>query len=280
MSDKKAPIPATQRRWITLAARIGLVAIGIVYSLIGILTLSAAFDLGRSGTKGNVSQVLDWLQAQPLGQVLLGLITVGMLCYSLWRVIQAIYDTDNKGNSIQGLAIRASFLSYGLVYGSFTFYAAQLLLGTSKGVENTRQTVAYELLTRPFGQWMLGIVALFTLGTGIYQIYLSLSGDYRRIVQESPLDTPVQEMLIKTGKIGYIARGLVWLVLGYFLIEAAIQVDASEAGDSDAALDFMEREYGSLPLALVSLGLVCYGVFMFVRARFQPIINSNRKSGT
>lgn len=264
-------------KWIPIAARVGLTAIGIVYLLIGSLTFAAAFELGGLSTKGNVSQVLRWIQGQPLGQVLLGCITVGLLCYTLWRFIEAIKDTDNQGNGLRGLSIRVSYLSYGTVYAALTYYAANLLLGsrssgTSQIDGNTRQTIAQLLLEQPFGQWAVGAFAVGTISVGIYQIYLSLSGNYRQVIEESALDSNSKEILIRSGLVGYIARGIVWLIIGYFLLRAALQADPSEAGDSDAALDFLEYQYGSVILGLIALGLICYGIFMFVRARYQPII--------
>jgi hypothetical protein len=264
-------------KWVPLAARVGLTAIGIVYFLIGSLTFAAAFELGGLSTKGNVSQVLQWIQQQPMGQILLGLITLGLLCYSLWRFIEAIQDTDNKGNGLQGLSIRVSYLSYGVVYAALTYYAANLLLG-SKGTGtdeidgNTRQTIVQKLLEQPFGQWGVIAFAIGTFSVGVYQIYLSLSGSYRQVIEESALDSNAKEIVIKSGLVGYIARGIVWMILGYFLFRAALKADPSEAGDSDAVMDFMEYQYGSLFLGLIALGLISYGIFMFVRARYQPIL--------
>ncbi len=268
----KLPSLSLQEKWIILAARLGLTAIGVVYSLVGILTFAAAFGIGGS-SKGNVSQILEWIQDQPLGQFLLGLTALGLLCYTVWRFVEAIKDTENKGTSLRGLSIRVSYLSYGVVYAVLTWYAARLLVGKSSEVQNTRQTVAQMLLEQPLGQWMVGAIALGTAGTGLFQIYLALSNEYKQIFEKSVTDTRIKKLLIKSGKIGYVARGIVWLIIAYFMLEVAIQSDSSEAGDSNAALYFMKREYGPITLAIVSLGLLCYGIFMFVRARYQPIIN-------
>ena len=120
---------------------------------------------------------------------------------------------------------------------------------------------------------MVGAIALGTAGTGLFQIYLALSNQYKQIIEVSVMDSKAKKLLIKSGKIGYVARGIVWLIIAYFLLLAALQSDSSEAGDSNAALNFMEREFGSFTLATIALGLLCYGIFMFVRARYQPIIN-------
>ena len=270
-----APL-SSREKWIELTGQIGLVAIGSVYFLVGTLTFASSIDFSGQGNKGKVSQVLQWVQEQVFGQVLLAFITLGLLCYTVWRLIEAILDTDNKGNSLRGLSLRASYLSYAAVYGALTYYAARLLFtnGANKGggSETSRETVAQKLLELPYGRWLVGAFALGTAGIGVFQIYLSLSGTYREIIEERKIDTRAKEILIRSGQIGYVARAVVWLIVGYFLLQAALQADSSEAGDSDSALNFLEYQYGTLTLATVSLGLVCYGIFQFARAKYQPII--------
>lgn len=263
----------SQDKWIENAARAGLTAKGVVYSLVGIFTFATAFELGSNSGQNGKMQVLKWIQDQPFGQILLGLTALGLLCYTVWRLIQAIKDTENKGDDAKGLGKRIAYLSSGLVYGALTFYAAKVLFGNGggSGGGDSRQTLAQKLLEQPFGQWLVGIVAVATAAIGVYQIYYSLSNKYRKKIQESKLDSRIKETLIRTGKMGYIARGIVWLIIGYLFLQAAIQSDSSEAGGSESAFSFLEQEYGSWILGVVALGLLCYGIYMFVRARYQPI---------
>lgn len=273
-----AEILLTRReRWIERTGQIGLAAIGTVYVLVGTLTFTSAVDFSGEGNKGKISQILQWVQDQIFGQILLAIITLGLLCYTVWRLIEAVLDTDNKGNGMHGLALRASYLSYGAVYGALTYYAARLLLSQSGGSappseKDTRETVAQSLLELPYGQWLVGVFALGTAGVGVFQLYLALSGTYRSIIEEEKIDTRAKEILIRSGQIGYVARAVVWLIIGYFLLLAAIRSDSRAAGSSQTALNYLEYEYGTLTLATVSLGLVCYGIFQFARAKYQPLI--------
>ncbi|GHB85020.1 DUF1206 domain-containing protein [Persicitalea jodogahamensis] len=266
---------SSRNKWIERTGQIGLVAIGSVYFLVGTLTFASSIDFSGEGNKGKVSQILQWVQEQAFGQFLLAVITLGLLCYTVWRFIEAILDTDNKGNSLHGLALRASYLSYGVVYGALTYYAARLLLSHSGGSppseKDTRETVAQNLLELPYGQWMVGAFALGTAGVGVFQLYLALSGTYRSIIEEKKIDTRAKEILIRSGQIGYVARAIVWLIIGYFLLFSAIRSHSQEA-NSQTALNYLEYEYGTLTLAIVSLGLVCYGIFQFARAKYQPIV--------
>lgn len=260
-------------RWIEIAARAGLTAKGFVYSLIGVLTFMAAFEIGSGDDKGGKSQAMQWIEEQPFGQVLLGLTALGLLCYSIWRFVEAFLDTEDKGSDLKGLAVRGRYVFSGLMYGASTFYAAKLLFGSGsdEGGGDTRETVAQKLLEQPFGQWLVGIVAAGVMAVGVYQIYYSLSDKHRKKIQKTKLDSKVQETLLASGKVGYIARGIVWLLIGYLFLRAALQADPSEAGGSNSAFSFLEQAWGSWVLGVVALGLLCYGIFTFLRARYQPV---------
>ncbi|WP_373512355.1 DUF1206 domain-containing protein [Persicitalea sp.] len=270
--SSSTPNAPSRDQWIEIAARTGLTAKGIVYSLVGILTFMAAFEMGTGDDKGGKSQALEWIEEQPFGQVLLGLIAIGLLCYSVWRLVEAFLDTEDKGSDAKGLVVRSRYVFSGLMYAASTFYAAKLLFGSgSDDGSDTRETVAQKLLQQPYGQWLVGAVALGVMAVGVYQAYYSLSGKHRKKIQKTKLDNKVKETLLASGKVGYIARGIVWLLIGYLFLRAALQSDSSEAGGSDSAFSFLEQAWGSWVLAIVALGLVCYGIFSFVRARYQPV---------
>ena len=134
-------------------------------------------------------------------------------------------DTDEQGNGIRGLALRASYLSYGVIYAALTYSAAKLLFtrGSSQGDDSTsRETLTQQLLELPYGRWLVGAFALGTAGVGVFQIYLALSGTYRAIIEESKIDTRAKEILVRSGIVGYIARAVVWLIIGYFLLQACL----------------------------------------------------------
>jgi plastocyanin domain-containing protein len=73
-----------------------------------------------------------------------------------------------------------------------------------------------------------------------------------------------------SGKIGYVARGIVWLVIAFLMLKAAWHANATQAGGSVEAFQFIEQSrYGSYLLGIVGLGLIAYGFFNFVRARYE-----------
>lgn len=270
-----SPVSVSPKKWVERFARIGLSAKGVVYCISGILAFMAAFEIGNATEKdAGRKELFKVVADQPLGTIGIAIVALGLTFFCLWRFIEAIKDTEGKGSDMKGLAKRSVYLLSGLVYSGVVVYAVKFLMdikdnGKGGGDE---KAAAKEILEKPLGEWLLVAVALVIASVGIYQIYFAVSGKYKKHVQRSKLNRNTEEVLLRTGKAGYIARGIVWLIIGWLFFKAAIHKNANEAGGTDTALQWLKTSsYGSLLLAAVATGLICYGFFMFVRARYQPI---------
>jgi hypothetical protein len=263
-------IASSLRSNTTPIARAGLVAKGLVYCLLGLLAFMAAFNInGQSVNNTDKQGVFGFVYQQTGGQILLGLIAAGLLCYCLWRGIQAFSDTEKKGTDTKGLAIRARYLFSGLVYGSLAIAAANIARKRPSGSGDSQQGLATELMTRPLGEWLVGIAAAILAANGVYQIWFGLSEKYRKHAQRVGHSSHT-DLLLMAGKIGYLARGLVWLLIAWLFFKAALHNNSAEAGDTSRAFSFLEHTaYGKYLLAAIAIGLICYGTFNFVRARYE-----------
>lgn len=278
MQDIASYMPSPPPEWVKRFAKFGLTAKGIVYCLVGLLAFMAAFNLnGNSSDDASRSGVFTFILNQPLGQVLLALVAIGLLCYCLWRLIQALRDTEHKGSNVKGVGKRIGYAFSGVLYGSFAVLAAKMVLGngvSGGGNGDSRQMLADKLLEQPFGQWLAGAVALGIIGYGLYQFYRGFSDKYRKEVKNAGLAGNTENLMLKAGKIGYMARGVVLVIIGYLFMKASVNANPQEAGGNVSAFKFLEdSSYGSYLLGAVALGLICYGIFMFLRAKYQVVSN-------
>ncbi len=258
-------------KWYETAARFGLSAKGVVYCLSGLIAVMAALHFGGNSVKdAGKGGVFGFIEDQPFGKWLLLVVAIGLVCYTIWRWIQAFKDTEHKGSDKKGFSKRFTYFFSGLVYASLAVYAMKIVLGNSSNSGGDKQQDwAAKLLDQPFGQWLVGIVAVIMIGTGLYQLYRAFSGKYKKYVKEA-LHHDTAGWVSKVGVAGYTARGIVWLILGWMFIKAAFHANAKEAGGSDEALGWLQQSsYGTILLAAVAIGLICYGVFMFLRAKYQ-----------
>jgi hypothetical protein len=250
-------------------AQAGLAAKGSVYVLLGLLAFMAAFELGGKGNNdATQTGALQFLKELPAGFALLLAIAIGILCYSVWRGIQTFRSDGGHTKWTKRLRY---FLS-GLTYLAFAVTAFRLVIGQQAGNSNRNQSIAGELLEKPFGQLLVGLGGLILAAVGAWQIYYGLSEKYRKHVQNLSLQSSHSSLLLRSGKVGYISRGVVWLVIAFLFLRAAYYAAGSQAGDTADAFRFVESSpFGSPLLGLLGLGLIAYGVFNFIRARYERL---------
>ena len=261
--------------WMETYARIGIAAKGVVYVLVGILAAMTVFtsEGGNNGKQGAFQTIIE----QPFGKILLGAVVLGLLGYVAWRMIQAFKDPDGYGSDAKGIAKRTGFFISGLIYLFFAFSGARMLFsglgGGSGSGSGGRQLLVAKVLEQPFGQWLVGIAAALIIGKGVFQLYKAFTGMFKRKIKQTEMSRKERKTYMRTGRVGYIARGVVLGIIGYFLAQAALQADPSEATGTSGALNFLSMAGGPYLMAAVALGLAAYGIFMFVLARYRYMPN-------
>jgi hypothetical protein len=269
--------------WIERLARAGYVAYGVVYVLVGVLAIQAAFGGGGKTTsqEGALRQVL----LAPLGSVLLGLVAVGLLAYAAWRLFQGILDPEKEGTDVKGVVKRLDHILNGLFHAALAFSAGQLVLDSGSGGGGSPDDWTARLMAQPLGRWLVVVAGAVIVGAGFYQFYKAYEADFRDELKTGEMSAREKKWTTRSGRLGYAARGVVFGVIGVFLVQAALQTDPDEARGLGGALNTLARQpFGSYILDAVAIGLVAYGVFMFVMARYRRIEtklpNSPRSTST
>ena len=265
---RKPSKPAIALEW---AARAGYASRGFVYLSIGGLAASAAVELARSpaGARGAIAALADW----PLGQVWAALVAVGLIGFSIWRGLQALFDADRQGNKPLALASRAGQAISGLVYGALAWSVLELLdeledFGEADEARSARRTAA-ELMDLPFGHWMLLIVGLFVLGVGVAGVVQAFRTDFGKRLG---CDPKTRRWACSVGRVGYGARGLAFLPLGFTLARAGWEARASQARNLGGALQAIEAQpFGSAVLFAAGLGLAAFGLYAVLEALWRRI---------
>ena len=250
-------------------ARIGCAAIGTVYVLIGGVALIAL--TGHLIEYADQNRIGLLLKGMPGGVVLLWAMALGAAAYVVWRVIEALSDPYEAGGGWAGTAERVGIALSGLAYGLFAYSAARVAL-TSGSVardapEQQQQHVIAGVLHWPAGTWIvMGAGALVVL-SGLLQFWFVLRGSYTKEIRMTPQTKAAERIIRVLGSYGYAARGVILCVLGYFFIRGALDSNAAVVGDTDTAFDFIGGGLiGDSAFAIVAVGTVAYGLFMYANA--------------
>ena len=265
-----------------MLARLGYLAIGLVYLIIGGLAARVAFSSGMSGSvKGaNVDRTtaIDTIYQQPFGKLLLGVVAVGVFGYVLYNMSRGFFDTEYAGSTPGGLVKRAGYVVAGLSYGALAVGAAQLALGTGGGGKSSNATTqdwTRRLLDEPFGVWLVVLVALVVLAFAGEQLVRAYKASFKKHLDLAALSGSLRDVVVWLGRAGYAARGVVFAEIGVFLLIAALNHNNKDAKGLGGALAQLASEpYGHLLLGVVALGLVAYGLFCLAQSRYRRIAQS------
>lgn len=250
-------------------ASIGYAAKGAVYAITGILAFLAAFNMG--GDKAGKIQVLDFLEKQAFGKVLLAIIGLGLICYALWRFIQSTQDPEGIGTDKKALIKRGSFFVGGLVYLVLGIFAIVDIFyePSSSGGSNEKAI----LLSGTTGKYIFIATGLALAAKAIYQFVKVYQGDFLKKLNIKSVSNLSRQRFIKNiGYAGLISRGIVESLISYFFLKAGFASSNSQRtikGTSEAFSFLEENEWGSWLLGVVAAGLVCYGIYMFTTAKYR-----------
>lgn len=260
----------TERPWISRAARAGYTAKGVVYGLVGVLALQAAWFGGHArGTKG----VLVEIASRRFGTLAVIAVVLGLACYSVWRFVQAVLDVDGKGRGPKALVVRAGIGVSSLAYASLAIWGARFLLGTVHAGDDagSKTELTARVLALPFGPAFVATAGGALLAVGLFQGKRALQRRFLRRY-EREMGPRLRVTATVVGAFGVLTRALTFLVMGGFALHAALTYDPEQTKGLRQALTVLARQpYGSWVLGLVAAGFVAYGLHCFLAARYREI---------
>ena len=262
---RRAAREAGNSRFLTVAARAGFAASGLLHLLLGYLAIRVAFHhAGEPDQSGALAQ----LARLPGGTVALWATVAGFAALGSWLTIQALMGigSSSKKRWIRSVISAAKAMAYfGLGATALTF-----ALGGSTDAKTSARKASGTLLTLPGGVFLLLLAAL---ATAVIGGYLFVKGARQKFRQDISLPSGVaQKPVLVLGMFGYVAKGVAILAVGVLLAVAAVKVDPSGASGLDGALrSLAELPFGQVILTVVGTGLIAYGAYSFARARLARL---------
>jgi ABC-type cobalt transport system substrate-binding protein len=257
--------------WKETTGRLGLVGQGVVATIIGLLAIRIA--IGEKDEAATSEGAVVWLADQPLGRFLLVALTVALFALALWRFLCAVMGDPVEGSEPKD---RLKYAVLGVVYLLLAITTLGVTIANWTGSDDTAaseetgdessQQAASTLFEAPAGRWLVGILGVAIIGYAGYNLHKQV---IKRKFAER-LDAGDRSWIVRLGLIGYTAQSLVYAVVGYFFVQAAIAFKSTTAkGPSGALIELADTTWGKVLLWIIAIGLFAFGVFCIAEAKYR-----------
>lgn len=245
---------------VTTGARFGFALDGILHLLIGAVALRLAWGV-RGGTVDE-SGALGLFADSPAGVAVLVVAAVGFGLVALWEVIRGL-----TGKHCADGFTRVGVGGEGLAYGGLAWSAAGFAIGAGRNDTDSYRSLTATLLSMPAGRWLVALLGAAVIGVGVF---LGWMGVASRFTDE--LVRPPGSLEQWVGRVGYVAKGAGFVVMGGLFVAAAWHARSSEATGLDgAARTLLEQPFGPVLLTVFATGFLCFGLTLLVQARHQRV---------
>lgn len=249
-------------------ARAGFVANGVVHILMGVLALAVTTG---AAAESDQSGALRAIASAPLGLALIWLVAVTLGGLGLWNVVDGVVpDARGARGTAQRWGKRIASWGRAALYLALAIAAASAALGARSDTDESVQAGSRDLLAIPGGPIALGVIGAVIGGAGVAFAVLGLMRSFRKLMTIPP--GLHGRFVTGLGIFGYLAKGVALLVVGVLLLVAAVRLDPSTAGGIDGALhSLLGTPMGPLAVGAIGVGLIAYGVFSALRARYEDL---------
>jgi hypothetical protein len=270
MSVKAEAKEAAQSPAVEALGRIGLVAQGVSFLLVGVLAIMLALDAGGRAT--DRQGALRALAQDGLGRFVVIALAVGFGAYALWRLAEVVlgHEVEDRGARAK-LTKRLTALGKAGLYGLLSAAAVSVLLGENGGGDEEREATG-GVLDWPGGRWIVGGVALALAAAALWNAYRAVSRQYEKKLKEVQMSEVERRWTERIAFVGLMSRAVIFGLVSWFFFKAATEHDPNEAKGLDGALqEAVSAPYGRWLLGIVAAGLFAYGLFCLIQARYREV---------
>jgi len=246
---------------------IGYTTKGVVYFLMGVFAIATVVGLAyeTNGPHG----VMEWLQNTYFGDGLLFLLGTGLGIYAFYKLYSAFFDSREEGTGANALGNRFGWALNGFVYATLSYTAYNLMWTGRMEDGDTRKDIIQIVLRYGWGETAVLLAAATVAIVGMFQGYIALAGKHMKFIETGRFHVAKEQLFINLGRLGIIATSIIYLIMAWFLWEAADMKNGEEFRGVGESLEVLE--YGStssILLLIMGVGLLAYSMFMLVMARY------------
>ena len=254
-------------------AEFGFYTKGFLFIVIGVLAILVALG-DRGGKLADPTGALTIIAQFTFGKILLVIFIVGAFGHGAWNILRGAADVDNAGKNWQGIIKRGIAVGVGLFYFFLAWTAWSIVVSVGVEVQNgtVQKTLTAIILALPRGSVLVFLIGLLVVGAGVSECYRGITGKFQEDFRLRELRGGKRKIVTVLGALSFTARAVIFGLMGYFFITAAIESDANVAvGIDGALLALAQSYYGKILLFIAATGVICHGVLSLYEARYRRI---------
>jgi type IV secretory pathway VirB2 component (pilin) len=241
-------------------ARLGYAVVGLLHLVIAWIALKVAWGIGGGSKDADTSGALSTIGSSGTGPLLLWVAVVGFVLLAVWQLAEAGIRHGETSDRLKAGG-------KGVLYLFFAWTTFTVIQGSSASSEQQTEDFTAGLMGGPLGRLLVGVAGLAVLGIAVYHVVKGWKRKFLRDLREHP-----GVWAVHAGRVGYVAKGIALVVVGFFLLVAAVQADPAKAQGLDGALKTVkDQPFGPVLLTLVAVGIAAYGFYSFARARYARV---------
>ncbi len=265
------------------AARVGWVAKGLVYLLVGALAVPVAMERRRAESSDSGSDeasqkgAIERIAESGAGQLVLWMVAAGLLLYVIWRIVTIFLPARNE---VSAWATRAGYALSVVVYSGLAWSTISYARGTTTTTSDGSEDALVERYTRDLmdatgGRWLVAVLGVVVMAIGVAFVHRGATAAFQRELEPRGVGPISHQTIVGLGRAGWIGRGIMMVIVGWFIAQAALHFDPSEAQGLDGALrNATESTLGALLAGVVAVGLILYGAFCIVSAPRERLVGA------
>ncbi len=254
-------------------AEFGFYTKGSLFIVIGILAILVALG-DSSGQLADPTGALTIIAQFTFGKILLTIFIAGAFGHGAWNILRGAADVDNAGKNWQGIVKRSIAVGVGFFYFFLAWTAWNIVVSVGVEVQNgtVQKTLTALVLALPLGSVFVFLIGLIVIGAGVSECYRGITGKFQQDFRLRELQGGKRKVVTILGALSFTARAVIFGLMGYFFIWAAIESNPDTAMGIDGALRTLGQSYyGKILLFIAATGVICHGVLSLYEARYRRI---------
>ena len=247
------------------SVRVGLLTYGVVHLLIGWI----AIRLILSSTQGSATSegALAQLARDPLGRWTLAAMCWSFMTLVVWQgIAMAVGYRDCDGWSRH--LMRAGAGGRAGVYAYFAWVCGKLALQGASESGRSPSSMTSRVLSAPAGPVILGVTGCVVAAIGLVLVVFGWRKSFVDQLDEKARNADRRIPIVMLGQVGYVVKGLAFVVIGGLMVWAAVAHDPAKSGGLDHSLYLLlGQTAGKVAVVVVGAGIASFGLYLIARSR-------------